>query len=139
MTNEVRDTLLESGIPSGKIFRELYTLPKTADTDTKVEEKPDEPTEGQPVNSEVKTELNKTQYTLTVARGQTILEAAMQAGIDPPYSCRSGICTTCRAKLISGKVRMDEREGLSDSEIEEGFILTCQSHPLTEKAEIKFG
>jgi ring-1,2-phenylacetyl-CoA epoxidase subunit PaaE len=62
----------------------------------------------------------------------------MDAGYDPPYSCLSGICTTCRAKLHSGKIEMDEREGLSDSEIENGFILTCQSHPLSDDVFFEF-
>jgi len=66
------------------------------------------------------------------------LEAAQDAGMDPPYSCTVGVCTTCRARLRSGKASMDEREGLSDSEIEEGFVLTCQAHPLTDDIDLVF-
>ena len=69
---------------------------------------------------------------------QTILEAAQDAGMDPPYSCTVGVCTTCRARLKSGKASMDEREGLSDSEIEEGFVLTCQAHPLSDDVDLVF-
>jgi ring-1,2-phenylacetyl-CoA epoxidase subunit PaaE len=69
---------------------------------------------------------------------QTILIAAQEAGLDPPYSCTVGVCTTCRAKVRSGKTSMEEREGLSDSEIDEGYILTCQAHPLSDDVDLVF-
>jgi ring-1,2-phenylacetyl-CoA epoxidase subunit PaaE len=75
---------------------------------------------------------------VTVKATETVLEAAMEAGLDPPFACQSGICTTCRAMLKSGVVSMDEAEGLSEDEIEEGYILTCQSHPLTADVEIDY-
>ncbi len=68
----------------------------------------------------------------------TILQTLLDAGYDPPYSCTSGVCTTCMAKLISGEVEMDENYGLSEEEIAEGYILTCQSHPLTEEVEVSY-
>jgi len=60
--------------------------------------------------------------------------------LDPPYpySCQIGICGTCRARLIEGSVRMDEREALTDEEIEEGYILTCQAHPETSVVVIDY-
>jgi ring-1,2-phenylacetyl-CoA epoxidase subunit PaaE len=64
-----------------------------------------------------------------VSEKETILEAALDAGYDPPYSCMVAACCTCRAKLVSGKVEMDDRESLTDSEIAKGYVLTCQSHP----------
>lgn len=73
-----------------------------------------------------------------VPPGGVILDAAIDADLDPPFSCRSGICTTCRAKLHSGKVKMDEREGLKEEEIEDGYILTCQSHPLTDDVTVEY-
>ena len=80
----------------------------------------------------VKIILDDEEHTVNVPAGMVILDAVINADLDPPFSCRSGICTTCRAKLHSGKVKMDEREGLSEAEIEDGYILTCQSHPLTD-------
>jgi ring-1,2-phenylacetyl-CoA epoxidase subunit PaaE len=68
----------------------------------------------------------------------TVLNAAMKQGIDPPYSCTVGVCTTCRARVHSGSVQMLEREGLSDSEIKDGFVLTCQSVPRTNKIELTY-
>ncbi len=64
-----------------------------------------------------------------VSEKETILEAALDAGYDPPYSCMVAACCTCRAKLVSGKVEMDDRESLTDAEIARGYVLTCQAHP----------
>ncbi|MBP6756280.1 MAG: 2Fe-2S iron-sulfur cluster binding domain-containing protein, partial [Bacteroidia bacterium] len=66
------------------------------------------------------------------------LDAAIEAGVDAPFSCKGAVCCTCRAKVIEGKVKMDNNFALTDSEVEEGFILTCQAHPLTEKVVIDF-
>jgi ring-1,2-phenylacetyl-CoA epoxidase subunit PaaE len=63
-----------------------------------------------------------------VTEKETILHAALDAGYDPPYSCMVAACCTCRAKLVSGKVEMDDRESLTDAEISKGYVLTCQAH-----------
>jgi ring-1,2-phenylacetyl-CoA epoxidase subunit PaaE len=55
-----------------------------------------------------------------------------------PYSCKSGVCTTCKAKLLKGKVDMDVNYGLEPEEVADGFILTCQSHPETEEVIVDF-
>ena len=70
--------------------------------------------------------------------GDAILDAALKNGADLPYACKGGVCCTCRAKLIEGEVDMDVNYGLEQEEIEQGFILTCQSHPRTEKVIIDF-
>jgi ring-1,2-phenylacetyl-CoA epoxidase subunit PaaE len=70
--------------------------------------------------------------------GPTILESAIQAGADLPYACRAGVCASCRAKLVEGKVKMDQNYALADEELEEGFILACQSHPVSDKLVIDF-
>ncbi len=72
------------------------------------------------------------------AQDESILAAASRAGMDVPYSCKSGVCATCRAKLIEGRVRMDRNFALEKSELAAGFILTCQSHPLTERVVVSF-
>lgn len=83
--------------------------------------------------------LDGDRHEVTVPPGTTILEAALDADVDMPYSCQSGLCTACRGKCLSGQVQMDEREGLSDEEIEEGYVLTCVGHPLTDNVEIEMG
>ncbi|RYG02137.1 MAG: phenylacetate-CoA oxygenase/reductase subunit PaaK [Chitinophagaceae bacterium] len=67
-----------------------------------------------------------------------ILDAALKEGADLPYACKGGVCCTCKAKLLEGEVEMDVHWGLEDEEIKQGYILTCQSHPLTDKVVIDF-
>jgi ring-1,2-phenylacetyl-CoA epoxidase subunit PaaE len=69
---------------------------------------------------------------------ENILDAALAQGADLPYACKGGVCCTCKAKLISGKVKMDVNYALEEEEVNEGFILTCQSHPLTETVVVDF-
>jgi ring-1,2-phenylacetyl-CoA epoxidase subunit PaaE len=68
----------------------------------------------------------------------SILDAALKRGIELRYSCKSGVCATCRAKLLEGKVEMDVNYSLEDDELRRGFILTCQSHPLTAHVKVDF-
>jgi ring-1,2-phenylacetyl-CoA epoxidase subunit PaaE len=70
--------------------------------------------------------------------GQTILDAALQQGADLPYACKGGVCCTCKAKLLEGNVTMDVNYALEEEEVAQGYILTCQSHPTTEKVVVDF-
>ncbi|MDP5121758.1 MAG: 2Fe-2S iron-sulfur cluster binding domain-containing protein, partial [Spirosomaceae bacterium] len=63
---------------------------------------------------------------------QSILEAALDLDIDVPYSCQAGLCTACLGKCTTGKVKMDEEDGLTEKEIEDGYVLTCVAHPMTD-------
>lgn len=86
----------------------------------------------------VKVILDGNNYEINVNEGETILEAAISADLDPPYACRVAACCSCKAKLLEGKVEMDDDEPLTEEEIEEGFILTCQSHPKSEGCVISY-
>jgi len=70
--------------------------------------------------------------------GQSILDAALQSGADLPYACKGGVCASCRARLVNGKVEMDVNYALEEEEVNQGFILTCQSHPRTENVMVDF-
>ncbi len=70
--------------------------------------------------------------------GVAILDAALALGADLPYACKGGVCCTCRAKVLEGRVRMDKNFTLEQQEIDQGFVLTCQAHPLTERVVISF-
>lgn len=133
MMDLVKDTLLKENVQSDKIHVEYFSAPVHHEEYVPEGEEDDIIKERQ-----VQIILDGSEHTVTVQPDTVILDAAIKADIDPPYSCKSGICTTCRAKLYSGKVKMDEREGLSDSEIESGYILTCQSHPLTDDVKIEY-
>ena len=67
-----------------------------------------------------------------------LLAAAARAGLEVPFSCKSGVCATCRAKLLLGQVRMERNFALEKDELAAGFILTCQAHPTTEHVVISF-
>jgi ring-1,2-phenylacetyl-CoA epoxidase subunit PaaE len=70
--------------------------------------------------------------------GEPILDAALRQGADLPFACKGGVCCTCRARLVEGKVEMEVNYALEEEELARGFILTCQSHPRTEKVVIDF-
>lgn len=78
------------------------------------------------------------EHELHVSSRHSILDAAIEANLDAPYACQAGVCTTCRARVVSGEVRMDYDEGLSDVEKEEGYILACQAHPLGDDVVVEF-
>ncbi len=77
------------------------------------------------------------EYKFTVEPHQTVLEAALELDIDLPYSCQAGMCTACMGKCISGKVHLDEDDGLTKSELAAGYILTCVAHPLSKDVVIE--
>lgn len=70
--------------------------------------------------------------------GETILDAAARASLDLPFSCRAGVCSTCRTKLVRGEVEMQQNYALEEWEVEQGFILACQSHAKTPELEINY-
>lgn len=72
------------------------------------------------------------------AEDPSILEVALAAGLDLPFSCKGGVCCTCRARVLEGKVRMDKNFSLEQPDVDDGFVLTCQAHPLTERVVISF-
>ncbi|MEO7990256.1 MAG: ferredoxin--NADP reductase [Chryseolinea sp.] len=130
------DTLLEArNIPKAKIFKESF-VQGTIDKDAKKEP---EATSGEQKAREVTIRYDGQEYKVVVQPNRAILETALDQGIDLPYSCQSGLCTACRGKCLSGKVKLDEEEGLSASERAEGYVLTCVGHPLTDDVVIEIG
>ena len=72
------------------------------------------------------------------ADGENILDGAMEHGADLPFSCKGGVCATCKARLVEGEVDMDLNHALSEEDIENGFILTCQAHPVSDRVVVDF-
>jgi ring-1,2-phenylacetyl-CoA epoxidase subunit PaaE len=90
-------------------------------------------------NSEVSIIVDGRTLTFNIGnKNQNILDAALAQGADLPYACKGGVCSTCKAKLIEGKVHMDINYALEKEEVEQGYILTCQSHPTTSKVLVDF-
>lgn len=95
------------------------------------------------VNAKVNAKIKVIQYGVETefnleTSGISILEAAIEAGVDAPFSCKGAVCCTCRAKVLEGKVKMNANFALTDAEVEEGFILTCQAHPITENVVVDY-
>ena len=85
----------------------------------------------------VKISIDGENKDLKVKKSETILDAALEIDIDLPYSCQSGVCTACMAYLSTGKVDMEVSDGLSEEEIDDGYILCCQAIPTSDNVEIE--
>ena len=130
----VKDFLLEKGIDADKIHFELFTTPVREHA---VIYKPLE--ENKQEGSDVTLKIDGRSFEFKLAYdGQTILEAGLDQGADLPFACKGGVCCTCKAKLIEGEVEMEANYGLEKSEIKDGFILTCQSHPRSKKVAVDY-
>jgi ring-1,2-phenylacetyl-CoA epoxidase subunit PaaE len=70
--------------------------------------------------------------------GENILDAGLHNGVELPYACKAGVCSTCKAKLVKGEVEMDISHGLEQHEIDNGFILCCQAHPVSDEVVVDF-
>lgn len=79
----------------------------------------------------------KTEFELS-SNGKALVDAAIEAGVDAPWSCHAGVCCTCKAKLLEGEVHMKQNYGLLPEEVEDGYILTCQSHPRSETLVVDY-
>lgn len=129
----VKDFLLGKGIPKKHVHFELFTSPNQKAATQEIQK------EEQGPKSRVTIILDGRSLDFDLNHeGENILDAAMRQGADLPYSCKGGVCSTCRAKLIEGEVDMEVNYALEDDEVKQGFILTCQSHPKTSKVVIDF-
>jgi ring-1,2-phenylacetyl-CoA epoxidase subunit PaaE len=135
MIFSVKDQLEQLGVDKKHIHFELFTtagskqsLVVSRESSVKTE-----------VKSKITIKLDGISFDFDLGfEGDAILDAALKNGADLPYACKGGVCCTCRAKLVEGEVDMDVNYGLEPEEIEQGFILTCQSHPRTEKVVVDF-
>jgi ring-1,2-phenylacetyl-CoA epoxidase subunit PaaE len=132
----VRDFLISKKVSPNKIHFELFTIPgqKKSVVDTSrsfIKEKGP--------SAKIRVRLDGITFDFDLGyESESILDAALKQGADLPYACKGGVCTTCKARLTEGKVAMDVNWGLEEDEIEKGFILTCQSHPLTDSVTVDF-
>ncbi|HCW08945.1 MAG TPA: oxidoreductase [Cytophagales bacterium] len=136
MMKNVETLLGDLQIPKEKIFKESF-VSGTIDKEKKEESKA--ATASGNTAHEVTIRYDGQEYKFVVEPNRAILETALDLGIDLPYSCQSGLCTACRGKALSGKVKLDEEEGLSQSERAEGYVLTCVGHPMSDDVVIEIG
>jgi ring-1,2-phenylacetyl-CoA epoxidase subunit PaaE len=134
MMHEVEAALRDKLVPKENVHIERFTSDLSAVEEHKKETAAaiaEEATFDASQGFKAKVILDGNETEIEIKEGQTVLEAGIDAGLDPPFACQIAACATCRAKLREGKVIMDEREALTDDEIEDGYVLTCQSHPVT--------
>jgi ring-1,2-phenylacetyl-CoA epoxidase subunit PaaE len=137
MIFNIRHWLLEHHIEEKNIHYELFADP--AEKGTPQKNKNPEQIVSPEKKSAVTIRLDGMTRDFNVPfSGPTILDVAISEGADLPYACRAGVCASCRAKLVSGKVKIDQNYSLADDELEQGFILACQSHPVSESLFIDF-
>lgn len=130
MIHTTKDTLVENGVSENQIFFELFTTPveQLKDIDSSV-------IDG---NTKVTVMVDDEETSFVMPQTKSILEAALAENIDAPYSCQGGICSSCLARLTEGEAIMRQNNILTDSELAEGLILTCQAHPTTPTVSVDY-
>ncbi|MBU2938077.1 ferredoxin--NADP reductase [Lacinutrix sp. C3R15] len=128
MIYTVKDVLTEHEIPKERIHFELFKAAKTAPVNEEVASG----------NTEITITVDDETATFTMSQKQSILEAALDEDLDAPYSCQGGICSSCIARVTEGKATMRQNNILTESELAEGLILTCQAHPTTPKITVDY-
>jgi ring-1,2-phenylacetyl-CoA epoxidase subunit PaaE len=135
LNDEAEAALLAAGVPAARIHVERFGFPPEQQPEGDAHARREGDVEGARVTV-VRDGLSR--EIVFGERDPSILDAAARAGMDVPYSCKSGVCATCRAKVLEGKVRMDRNFALEPADVAAGFVLTCQAHPLTERVVVSF-
>lgn len=128
MITTVKEALFEQGIAENKVHFELFTVPVSAETKTIA-------AEGE---AQVTVILDEEEITFSMSQKQTILEAAIKNNVDAPYSCQGGVCASCLGRLKEGTASMRVNNVLTDGELEDGLILTCQAQPTSAKVVVDY-
>ena len=130
MIHTVKDVLLENNIKENDILFELFTAPVETANNNAVEV-----SDG---NTQIKVIVDDEEFEFEMSKEQSILEASLKQDIDAPYSCQGGICSSCIARLTEGEATMRQNNILTDSEIAEGLVLTCQAHPTSSTIVVDY-
>lgn len=131
MIHNCKETLNFFGLSDDKILFELFTTPTISGEEDKSQEFIG--------TSKVSVLIDDEDAHFELSgNGPTILDAAEGEGLDAPYSCRGGVCSSCKAKILEGSAHMDLNYSLTDEEVKEGYILTCQAHPTSEILKISY-
>lgn len=128
MINTVSETLKEHNVKEKDIKFELFFAPTA-------ENKIDSALSG---HTKITVWVDGDETTFEMSQKQTLLEAALKQGLDAPYSCQGGICSSCLARVTSGSAEMKKNAILTDGEIAEGLILTCQAHPTSKEITVDY-
>jgi ring-1,2-phenylacetyl-CoA epoxidase subunit PaaE len=130
MADQVKTALIELGVAAERVHVELFSAAESsANSDQECWQGP----------CRIRVRLEGDTYEFDIASGgSNVLAEAIKAGLDAPYSCKTGVCGSCRAKLLSGTVEMKSNYALTDDEVADGFILTCQATPSSASVSISY-
>lgn len=132
----IKDALTGMGVPAGQVHFELFTTPTESADAAPAAAAPAGDFNG---NAKVTVIIDGDEVDFDLhTDGLPVLDAALDAGGDVPFACKGAVCCTCRAKVMEGSVSMEKNFALTDEEVEEGFVLTCQSHPTSERVVIDY-
>jgi ring-1,2-phenylacetyl-CoA epoxidase subunit PaaE len=134
MIETLSEALRELGLPAERIRSEHFTLAP----DSQKALQAASPSAAAPVAATATVIMQGIETLVPIAPGEVIVDAALRAGLDVPYSCKGGMCSTCRARLLEGEVSMDLNYALEPWEVEAGYILTCQSHPISQHLVVDY-
>ena len=137
MLDAVRDTLVAAGVDAAHIHVERFATPGARG----VVSRPAPPAaaaDDAPAAEVVVISDGVTRTLRVPFAGASILDAALGAGADLPFACKGGVCCTCRARILEGEVKMDKNYSLEPHELARGFVLSCQSHPVSERVVISY-
>ncbi|HET6878203.1 MAG TPA: 1,2-phenylacetyl-CoA epoxidase subunit PaaE [Jatrophihabitans sp.] len=132
MVTDAIEVLTKLGVERRRIHRELFYVGDDPPEEVRHEEPPPGP------GAEVTVVLDGRTTTVTVAPGTAILDGAQRVRPDLPFACKGGVCGTCRAKVLAGEVRMRRNYALEQEELEAGYVLTCQSLPVTDEVTVDY-
>ena len=130
MIHTVKDVLVENGVKEKAILFELFTASVEAESDAT--------TDLPSGNSKIKVLVDEEEFEFEMSQETTILEASLKQDIDAPYSCQGGICSSCIARVTEGEAKMRQNNILTDSEVAEGLVLTCQAHPTSSSLVVDY-
>ncbi len=131
MTDTVREALIELGMPADAIHLERYGAPRSKAAHS--------PVSAEKLDCDVTVIMDGHKKSFQMSStGSNIVDAAAEQGIELPYSCKGGVCATCRTHVRDGEVRMETNYGLEPWELEAGYVLACQSHPVSSKLTLDY-
>lgn len=136
MMVNVSEALEKSGVPKKQIHVELFNTPVSTEGKKEVAHATSPNAKG---TSRVKVILDGGEHELTMSpKGDAVLDVAIDAGLDVPYACKGAVCCTCKARVLEGQVEMAMNYALTDEEVADGYVLTCQTHPRSERVVIDY-
>ncbi|WP_197321544.1 1,2-phenylacetyl-CoA epoxidase subunit PaaE [Saccharomonospora sp. NB11] len=133
LVTAVRQHLLDAGVPAERVHQELFFV---EDTPPEAVRHEDAPVAG--LTSDVTVVLDGRSTTVALPRDVTLLDGAQRVRPDLPFACKGGVCGTCRAKITDGKADMRRNFALEESEVADGFVLTCQSVPCSDALTVDY-